>query len=99
MEMTLVRWLCVAVGGICLSLFAPAPAAGAPLSTNADWTWMRGATNTDQNGTYGTLGVPVATNMPGARYGAVSWTDTNNALWLFGGVGYPSSGSWDYLND
>ncbi|MBI2439774.1 MAG: hypothetical protein HYV35_00195 [Lentisphaerae bacterium] len=68
-----------------------------PATTN--WTWMKGSTNTSQNGTYGTQGMPAAGNTPGARYGAVSWTDGSGALWLFGGIGYPASGSWGYLND
>ncbi|MBI2439775.1 MAG: hypothetical protein HYV35_00200 [Lentisphaerae bacterium] len=85
--------------GICLSMFAVAPAAGATLSTNAAWAWEAGATNINQNGTYGTQGMAAPTNTPGARYSAVSWADGMGALWLFGGIGYPASGSWGYLND
>jgi hypothetical protein len=29
--------------------------------------------------------------MPGARYGAMSWTDTKGAFWMFGGMGYGAS--------
>ncbi len=35
---------------------------------------------------YGSLGVPAAGNVPGARDAAVSWTDLNGNLWLFGGA-------------
>jgi hypothetical protein len=38
-------------------------------------------------------------NVPGARYVAISWTDGSGNLWLFGGQGYDSSGSDGYLND
>jgi len=69
------------------------------LSTNADWTWMKGANITNQLGTYGTQGVADPANMPGARDGAVSWTDADGALWLFGGKGYAASGGQGYLND
>ncbi|MBU4286283.1 MAG: hypothetical protein KKD76_05180 [Verrucomicrobia bacterium] len=76
-----------------------APAGGATLSTNAAWTWMKGATTTNQNGTYGTQGVPAAANMPGARENTVSWMDSTGALWLFGGLGYSASGGTGKLND
>jgi N-acetylneuraminic acid mutarotase len=35
---------------------------------------------------YGKLGVPSASNMPGARDSAVGWTDASGNLWLFGGT-------------
>jgi hypothetical protein len=53
-----------------------------------EWTWMDGSnTGTQQgpSGVYGTLGVPAATNVPGGRDSAVSWTDSNGNFWLFGG--------------
>ncbi|MBI2441474.1 MAG: fibronectin type III domain-containing protein, partial [Lentisphaerae bacterium] len=68
-----------------------------PATTN--WTWIKGATNTAQNGTYGTQGVPAPANTPGARESAVSWTDGSGAVWLFGGYGYPASGGDNELND
>lgn len=51
------------------------------------WTWMKGANVTNESGTYGTLGEAAASNTPGARCEAVSWTETTGALWLFGGSG------------
>jgi N-acetylneuraminic acid mutarotase len=51
-----------------------------------EWAWMSGSNVPSQTGTYGTLGVAAATNVPGFRnFGAVSWTDTSGNLWLFGG--------------
>jgi len=48
---------------------------------------------------YVTLGVPAATNVPGARQNAVSWVDAKGNLWLFGGVGNDSLGHVVWLND
>jgi len=50
-----------------------------------NWTWMSGSSDTDEFGTYGTKGLAAPTNVPGARDGAVSWTDAGGDLWLFGG--------------
>jgi len=36
-------------------------------------------------GVYGTQGVAAASNMPGARWRAVGWTDSNGDFWLFAG--------------
>jgi N-acetylneuraminic acid mutarotase len=67
------------------------------IATN-QWTWVGGANTVNQTGVYGTMGVPDANNMPGARYQSVSWTDANGNFWLFGGAGYDSSSSGG-LND
>ena len=59
-----------------------------------------GGTNTiNQTGTYGTKGVPDAANVPGARYGSISWSDSSGNLWLFGGYGYGSAAYEGRLND
>ena len=63
------------------------------------WTWMSGANTADQPGSYGSKGTPELTNVPGARYPGVSWIDSENNLWLFGGSGYDSSGTTGTLND
>jgi hypothetical protein len=71
--------------------------------SNGEWTWVGGSTQACQTGTYGTLGAPSATNVPGARTDSVGWTDKSGNLWLFGGdVGLcPDSGylSTAKLND
>jgi N-acetylneuraminic acid mutarotase len=64
-----------------------------------EWTWMGGSNLTTQPGVYGTLGVPAAGNVPGGRYGAVSWTDSSGNVWLFGGWGADTTGSSGFLND
>ena len=52
------------------------------------WTWMSGADTEGQAPVYGTKGTPSAANVPGARDGSISWTDSSGNLWLFGGYGY-----------
>lgn len=67
------------------------------------WTWVSGANTLNSMGVligvYGTMGTPSATNVPGGRSRAVSWIDNNNNLWLFGGLGYDSTGARGALND
>lgn len=65
----------------------------------ANWTWIGGSDVGDQAGVYGTLGTGSASNAPGARLGFVSWTDTSGNLWLFGGAGDDSTGTFGFLND
>jgi hypothetical protein len=60
---------------------------------------VNGANVTNQKGTYGTLGTAAAGNVPGARFGVVSWTDTSGNVCLFGGFGIDSGGTFDSLND
>lgn len=69
------------------------------VSTN-EWTWMKGNGLIDQNGNYGTLGVPAASNIPGSRFYSCNWVDAAGNLWLFGGEGFDaSSTTTDMLND
>ena len=71
-------------------------------STN-EWAWMGGSTvscnGCSPSGVYGTLGTPAPGNIPGRRYGAVSWTDTRGHLWLFGGYGDGANSTGGHLND
>jgi len=67
------------------------------------WTWMSGNTpascsSCGQPGTYGTLGVPAAGNVPAGRVLALSWTDSDGNLWLFGGGPGTAAGPQE-LND
>ena len=50
-------------------------------------------------GVYGTLGAPAADNAPGARLYAGRWTDKAGGVWIFGGWGVDSVGTWGFLND
>jgi N-acetylneuraminic acid mutarotase len=67
--------------------------------SSGQWTWVSGSNTAKQPGNYGTKGVAAPANIPGARHHAVSWIDQSGNLWLFGGVGYDSSGSKSTLND
>ncbi|MFZ5722248.1 MAG: kelch repeat-containing protein [Pseudomonadota bacterium] len=68
-----------------------------------EWTRINGGagpvTGLTAAGTYGTLGVADPANRPGARNGAVSWTDKDGTFWLFGGIGYDVTGTSGRLND
>ena len=78
--------------------------------SSGTWTWVGGSSTANAQGVYGTQGVAAATNVPGARFNAASWTDASGNLWLFGGrVGSgptwlndlweyaPSSGTWTWV--
>ncbi len=72
--------------------------------TTKEWTWMSGSNTIgwpySHPGVYGTLGTPAASNVPGARYGAVSWKDNSGKFWLFGGYtlgnGGPLNDLWEF---
>jgi hypothetical protein len=55
-------------------------------ATLGKW-WASGDNTMNQPGVYGTKGIAASTNKPGARYGSISWTDSTDNLWLFGGYG------------
>jgi hypothetical protein len=74
------------------------------LGTMGEWTWMGGSSTVPavflgQSGVYGTLGTPASANIPGGRYGGVTWIDASGNFWLFGGSGIDSTGTPGYLND
>ena len=64
-----------------------------------NWVWESGSNTVGNVGVYGALGVAAAANVPGSRYGSVSWTDGKGNLWLFGGYGTDSTGTQGNLND
>jgi N-acetylneuraminic acid mutarotase len=75
-----------------------------------EWTWMSGSStvppylpngnfSNGNPGVYGTLAVPAAVNVPGGRYLANRWTDSNGNLWLFGGFGIDGANNPGFLND
>ena len=80
-------------------------------STN-EWAWMGGSSTVAGScpsnqplpacgppGVYGTLGVPAARNIPGARDSAANWTDSSGNLWLFGGNAFDVNNNFGTLND
>lgn len=65
------------------------------------WAWWSGTTTANHAGSYGTKGVPAATNIPSGRYAYLNWYDSfNNRLYLYGGFGNggnnPLSDMWMY---
>jgi N-acetylneuraminic acid mutarotase len=69
-----------------------------------EWAWMGGSNSipseqVGQPGVYGAENQFAESNVPGSRWLGVSWTDRNGKLWLFGGFGGDSVGSFGYLND
>jgi N-acetylneuraminic acid mutarotase len=68
-------------------------------TTTSKWTWIGGSDSANQTGTYGTMGTANSSNLPGARTGAASWTDSSGVFWLFGGTGYDADGNSGSLND
>jgi len=66
--------------------------------SNGQWTWI-GGSQASSPGMYGTLGIVSSSNTPGSRQWAATWTDHSGRLWLFGGEGNDSKGTFGYLND
>jgi N-acetylneuraminic acid mutarotase len=66
-----------------------------------EWTWVSGSNLANQHkiGVYGTKGIPDGNTVPGDRVGFSSWRDNYGYLWLFGGNGYDSGGTYGVLND
>ncbi|MBL7933373.1 MAG: T9SS type A sorting domain-containing protein [Bacteroidia bacterium] len=58
---------------------------------NNEWTWMAGSNQINQNGTYGTMGVPAPGNIPGARMYNTWWKTPDGKFWLYGGEGYDAT--------
>lgn len=67
--------------------------------TTSQWTWISGSNLANQNGSYGIKGTAAAGNYPGARAGMGCDIDSNNNIWVFGGVGYPAAGASGRLSD
>lgn len=54
--------------------------------STGEWTWIKGPNVIEDPGSYGTQGVPSATNVPPSRTEcAASWVDNAGNFWLFGG--------------
>ena len=74
-----------------------------------EWVWLAGSDSATcwltepcpSTTVFGTKGVPAATNTPGNRAAASSWTDKNGIFWLFGSDAWNPDITPDdkYLND
>jgi hypothetical protein len=68
-------------------------------NATGQWTWIGGSNSSNQTGSYGILGTPSPSNIPGARDGSVSWTDAAGTFWLLGGedsIGNLYNDLWEY---
>ncbi len=64
------------------------------------WKYVKGPKTTDSVGSYPSqLGTGDINSYPGARQYAMMWLDSNNDVWLFGGLGYGTDSSVGQLND
>lgn len=52
-----------------------------------NWTWEAGSYSANSFGYFGTQGVASTLNQPSGRFGAMTWIDSTNQLWLFSGTG------------
>jgi N-acetylneuraminic acid mutarotase len=69
-------------------------------TASTEWAWMGGSSTAAlAAAAYGSLGVPAAGNVPGAREGAAGWADGRGNFWLFGGNGYDANETYGDLND
>lgn len=66
---------------------------------NQQWVWLSGSSLVNAGGTYGTQGVAASANVPGARYGSISWKDSGGNLWLFAGQAYDANSAVGAIND
>ncbi|HEY2400094.1 MAG TPA: hypothetical protein VGI23_07045, partial [Steroidobacteraceae bacterium] len=67
--------------------------------SSGEWTWVGGSNTPNATGVYGVQGMAAATNVPGGRTAAATWTDAGGNFWLFGGEGFDSAGTYGWLND
>ncbi|HEY1726394.1 MAG TPA: kelch repeat-containing protein [Steroidobacteraceae bacterium] len=58
------------------------------------WTWVGGSNVAGNAGSYGTVGVAAAGNLPPARTDPITWVDAAGIFWLFGGAQLNSNGSY-----
>jgi len=54
--------------------------------SSLQWTWISGPTDGSAN--YGTKRLPNPSNTPGGRNAPLSWIDSKNNFWIFGGYGF-----------
>jgi N-acetylneuraminic acid mutarotase len=75
------------------------PAQGA----HGEWAWMGGNSTVDagggQAGFYGIEGQFSSSNIPAGRWAASSWTGPDGRVWMFGGEGYGSPGTFGWFSD
>jgi N-acetylneuraminic acid mutarotase len=66
---------------------------------SSQWTWIAGPNAADGTGVYGTMGTAASGNTPGGRGSTGFSIDATGHLWMFGGLGFDSTGNVGDLND
>ncbi|MGC2166512.1 MAG: kelch repeat-containing protein, partial [Gallionella sp.] len=64
----------------------------------SNWNLIKGSGASNPPGIYGTLGTAALANTPGSRQYAATWT-VGSTLWMFGGRGRDSAGTFGDLSD
>ena len=54
--------------------------------SSGQWTWVNGASTVNNQGSYGSLGVAAAGNLPPGRHDMVSWKDGAGKMYFYGGL-------------
>ncbi len=57
------------------------------------WVWLKGNQLISNSGVYGNQGIPTLSNIPGSRAAGVTWKDTSENFWLYGGIGHDAYGT------
>ncbi|MEL6557574.1 MAG: fibronectin type III domain-containing protein [Bacteroidota bacterium] len=68
---------------------------------SGEWTWFNGKNSTgtqEDVGVYGQIGNGSKPH-PGARHGALTWTDSNDDFWMMGGSFFSSGSFGGFFND
>ena len=91
--------LCITMTAGCGSSNPPSSSVPTAPSTKDQWTWVSGSNAANQPGSYSQQGTASSTNVPPARYGALSWTDPSGIFWLYGGTAAPPADNSLILSD
>jgi N-acetylneuraminic acid mutarotase len=68
------------------------------IGTN-QWTWVKGSSVINQNGVYGVKGIGNPSNKPGGREQSSAVYSASGEVFIFGGRGFPETGTIGILND
>lgn len=68
-------------------------------AVNLQWSWEGGSQLFDQPAVHGAKGVASASTIPGARDSMAVWNRSPGQVWVFGGAGIDSNGSYGFLAD
>jgi hypothetical protein len=67
--------------------------------SEGQWTWLGGSNIANQPSAYGIQGIGAVSNIPGARWAGMAWTDSQGNAWLFGGSAFFTPAIAGFAND